>query len=157
MKHIPLTKGREALVDDEDYEYLMQWKWQYGEGYARRSVKQAGHRRAVFMHAVVAERAGVIGRPEIDHCNRNGLDNRRKNLRPATRRQQVCNRGLRRDNRARYIGVTCRTRLQKWEARISHNGQYKYLGLHATDRAAARAYNQAALEHFGEFAVLNPV
>jgi hypothetical protein len=157
MKRISLTKGKEALVDDQDYKYLMQWIWYYSAGYARRTVTRAGRRISIFMHNVVAARACIVGSPEIDHRNLDGLDNQRRNLRPATRVQQVQHRGLRKDNRARFIGVTERARLRKWEARISVGGRYEYLGLHPTDRDAARAYNRAAIEHFGEFAVLNSV
>lgn len=156
MKRIPLTKGKEALVDDEDYEFLMQWSWYYTGGYARRTETQANRRVSVFMHNVVAHRADIQG-PEVDHRDRDPLNNQRYNLRPATRCQQARNRGLRRDSKSRCIGVTWRARLNRWEARILYAGRYQYLGVFVTKEEAAKAYNDAARKHFGDFAVLNPL
>jgi hypothetical protein len=98
MKEIPLTKGAVALVDDIDYDYLMQWKWHLSSrGYAmrdaRRKVKgwKVGH--AYQMGQVVAKRMGLqsVGSQTVDHENRNRLDNRRENLRLATKSEQTIN------------------------------------------------------------------
>ncbi len=84
MRRIPLTQGKEALVSDCDYKYLMQWKWWYNKhhgngGYAIRKIGD----RKVYMHKVVASRKGLPP-GQVDHKNQNKLDNQRGNLRPAT-------------------------------------------------------------------------
>ncbi len=156
MKRIPLTKGKEALVDDQDYDYLMQWKWYCGtNGYACRSVN--GGRSVLLHRAVFGHAHGYLPR-RVDHRNHNPLDCQRRNLRPATQSQNMAHRGLDRNNTSGFKGVCFNKRRGKWLAYITAQGRRLYLGCDYDDpRVAARAYNRAALEHFGEFAVLNPV
>ena len=158
MKHILLTRGKEALVDDEDYEYLMQWKWSCGKrGYAVRKQTLHGRMEWPLMHREVAQRMGLSTESEIDHRNRNRLDNRRCNLRVANATQQRANTNRRRDNQSGYRGVYWHRAAGKWAAQIAAGRHTTYLGVFRDKVAAARAYNKAALEHFGEFAVLNPI
>ena len=90
-KSIPLTQGKYAIVDADNYEWLMQWKWSYRDGYAKRSVHipmAAGLRKQVpiTMHGVILPPCnGLVP----DHINGNGLDNRRENLRLATQQQNT--------------------------------------------------------------------
>ena len=74
MKRIPLTKGKEALVDDQDYEYLLQWKWNAVE-YEKTfyAISNNWESSAYRMHRIVAERMGFPSHLMIDHINRNGL------------------------------------------------------------------------------------
>ncbi len=158
MKRIPLTKGKEALVDDEDYEYLMQWKWHLAGGrYAARTDYSGGRHRDIYMHKVVMERTGLTPSDRGDHRNRDELDNRRNNLRPATFSENGQNYGLRKDNKSGYKGVTWSRRHGCWRARITILGRQTFLGHFGSKTDAARAYNEAAVKLFGEFAVLNPV
>ena len=92
----------------------------------------------------------LTGWSRVDHINGNGLDNRRSNLRPASRSQNGANRGAPSNNTSGFKGVT-RFRL-KWMAKIQVHGRTIHLGLFATPQEAARAYDTAALEHFGEYA-----
>ena len=152
---IPLTQGKFALVDEGDAEWIMSFgKWHAAKRrhacYA--SVREAGPGgREIFMHMLIA---GIKG---ADHANRNGLDNRRVNLRPATQVQQNANQGLRSDNTSGYKGVTWYGPRGKWMAYIKADGRRRHLGYFADPHAAAYAYNRAALEAFGEFAYLNPL
>jgi len=162
MKRIPLTKGREALVDDQDYEYLMQWKWCATKGGKRDSNYYAcrkGGGPLRRMHHEVAERMGLHANlfQEVDHWNGRSLDNRRQNLRLATRPQNSRNRGRNRNNKSGYKGVCWHEAAQKWKAAITVNYRCIYLGVFSSKIEAARAYNEAALTHFGAFAVLNSV
>lgn len=154
MLKIPLTQGKFALVDDCDYEHVMQWKWYYHNGYAVRNRPGRGN-GLIRMHRVILERMGFIDFEECDHVNRDGVDNRQRNLRTATRRQNGCNRGKQRNNTSGYIGVHWHGR--KWQVRISINGKQKHLGYFDDKKEAARVYNLAARMHRGEFAVLNEV
>lgn len=161
MRRIRLTKGKEALVDDEDYDHLMQWKWQYrqtdgGGGYATRTQRSGDHRKAVWMHHVVADRMGLETGDEYDHIDRNGLNNCRNNLRPATASQNCANRRPRR-NGSGYRGVYWYPRYRKWNAMIRVKGRIHNLGYFQSRVEAAKAYNEAAKQHFGEFACLNPL
>src|SRR5665213_3111116 len=95
MREIQLTKGKIALVDDADYEYLSQFKWQaHRRGGKTYYAKTDIGRRSVGMHQLVMD-AGDL---EVDHRDGNGLDNRRSNLRLATHSQNQCNRGLQRNS-----------------------------------------------------------
>jgi len=146
---IPLTQGKFAIVGSKDYAFLMQWKWYYGNGYTVRNSKQ------ILMHRVILERMGFKNFVKSDHINRNTLDNRRCNLRPATNGQSQCNRGKRKDNTSGYIGVSWHQ--GKWRADVRVNKKHIYLGRYNDPREAARAYNEAVLKYHGEFAVLNGV
>jgi hypothetical protein len=94
---------------------------------------------------------------EIDHRNRDKVDNRIENLRPATSSQNKGNIGLLRTNRSGYRGVSLNSRSGKWHAQIKINGKQTYLGRFDTPEQAALRYNEAARQHFGEFAHLNQV
>ncbi len=100
MKKIKLTQGQSTLVDDCDYEYLMQWKWcavWYRNGFRATRNSRGGKRKNILMYTVVAERMG-IDTTQIDHIDHNLLDNQRSNLRAATRSQNGHNRGTNKNN-----------------------------------------------------------
>lgn len=94
---------------------------------------------------------------EIDHRDRNKLNNRIENLRPCTSSQNKGNIQLLPTNTSGYRGVSLNSRSQKWHAQIKIHGNQTYLGRFDTPEEAALVYNEAAIEHFGEFAFLNNV
>lgn len=151
MKEIPLTQGKVALVDDEDYEWLNQWNWFSAKGYACRNSKWVnGKRTQIYMHRE------IIKTPDgmyTDHINWNKSDNRKSNLRVCTQAQNTYNR--KRYNKNGYRGVYWQPSMKKWGATICINGEPKYLGYHSDIKDAAIAYNNAAMEYFGDFAILN--
>lgn len=155
MKEIPLTQGKVAIVDDEDYEWLSQWKWCIDfRGYAIRYDYSTGVQRVVKMHrAILADdlKPGLV----CDHVNRDKLDNRRGNLRACTQSENNRNSTSRRGSSSRYIGVSAYR--ERWKAQIQLSGCKKSLGTFSCEQDAALAYNRAARELFGEFANLNPV
>ena len=143
MKRIKLTQGKFALVSDEDYEYLNQWKWFAHKGYTtfyaiRHSLTINKKRTLIYMHRVIAERMGI---KNPDHIDRNGLNNQRNNLREATKSQQRANQNLRSNNTSGYKGVCWHKKAKKWVAQIRVNKKYIYLGLFTNIKDAARAYN----------------
>jgi hypothetical protein len=161
MKRIPLTRGKFALVDDDDYEDLSRFKWctlvDDGRAYACRQERQKdGRQKKVFMHRQIA---GIGQSHEVDHVNGDGLDNRRSNLRPCTHAENMRNRTRHHNNKSGYKGVSrvSRKHVVKWRASIGLNGKHIHLGYFATKVAAAKAYNTAALKYFGHFAQLNIV
>jgi hypothetical protein len=93
----------------------------------------------------------------IDHINGDGLDNRRANLRPATRAQNAANRRPRAGGSSRFKGVHWSKADNRWVARIHSGGRDITLGRFLGEYDAARAYNRAAVRVYGEFAYLNPV
>lgn len=158
-KSIPLSKGRFALVDDDDYERLAKWTWHsaasYGHAVRRKVVSELapGEKKgAVWMHREVMNTPdGMI----TDHINGNPLDNRKENLRICTSLQNSRNARVRIDSISGYKGVSFRKDHQVWRARIQVDGKLIHLGHFRTPEDAARAYDEAAKEYFGEFAVLN--
>ncbi len=163
VKEIALTQGKIALVDDVDYEYLMQWKWCYaynggrGSGYAATGWRdENGSLTIKYMHQLLAKRLGFNG--IVDHMNHDGLDNRRYNLRECTNKQNLANRRKFQNCSSRYKGVCkLKTGRKKWKAQIVANYINKNLGCYHNEWIAAIAYNLAAIYHFGEFAALNTV
>ena len=157
MKQIPLTQGQVTTIDDVDADRAV-FNWHaHREGktfYAiRMARKPDGSRIAVRLHQEIAERMGIVGSP--DHIDRNGLNNCRSNLRPDPKRRNNANQGIRSDNTSGYKGVTWHKRGGKWQAQIQVNGKRRHLGLFVDEIEAAKAYDRAALEAFGEFAVPN--
>jgi hypothetical protein len=150
MKEIPLTKGKVALVDDEDYEYLSQWKWCYNvNGYAIRRVRKGEDgwpRRIVYMHRVIAK---AREDEEVDHRHRNTLDNRRSELRLCDSFQNKWNSKVRKTNKLGLKGVY--RHQGGFRARIKVYGKSICLGVHPTPEQAHAAYAMAAKEYFGEF------
>jgi hypothetical protein len=142
---IPLSDGSVAKVDRCDVAKLIPYPWFRGpSGHARTKSARAN----TYMHRLVL---GLdVG--EVDHINRDPLDNRRCNLRPATRSQNCANR-LSRGSATGFRGVKP-TRYGTFEACIKH-GRRRHLGTFKTAAAAARAYDAAAVRIYGEFAVLN--
>lgn len=149
-----------AIVDAVDAD-LADHQWRMGHGYAVRWMGE----RAGSMHRQVLERS--LGRPLAvglfaDHINGNKLDNRRSNLREATRAESTLNRGPHGTWRGRVTasslkGVYARkgSRRRPWRAQIKCDGKQIYLGVFATEPEAAAAYDAAALRLHGSFARLN--
>lgn len=152
MKKIKLTQGKYALVDNEDYEYLNQWKWychvdvKGHTSYAKRTVNIKGRNSiAVHMHRkIVGAKRGQL----VDHKNRNGLDNRRKNLRVVTGYQNQWNRKKIKSS-SKYRGVSWHALSLKWMARLSHRNKKIYLGTYKTQREAYEVYMKAILKYRG--------
>lgn len=159
MKEIQLTQGKVALVDDEDFEYLNQWKWYANKlnvkFYARRNVrinkKNAGY---LLMHRFIMNPdIGLV----VDHINGNTLDNRKCNLRICTYSGNRWNSFKTIDNKSGYKGVHWHKLGKKWKATIEINKTKHYLGLFHNIKQAAKAYNEAAIKFHGEFAKLNEI
>jgi hypothetical protein len=154
MIEIPLTQGQVALIDDEDA-HLAEFNW-FAEKrektyYASRNKPKKGKKNlgVIRMHqAILAAPAGF----EADHINGNGLDNRRCNLRVVTKRQNQRNKSVARTSRSGYKGVSWHKRTGRWRADIKLESGQKWLGVYATPEEAARAYDRAARERFGEYA-----
>ena len=91
----------------------------------------------------------------IDHRNNNPTDNRRANLRVATKSQNAANSKVRITSKSGYKGVSYRKAARRYVARVHCEGKEHHLGLYSTAEGAARAYNAKALELFGSFAKLN--
>lgn len=159
-RKIPLTQGKIALVDDEDYEYLMQWKWQafYQQNthsfIARRmtSKRKEGERKSIIMHRIIMNaQKGQI----IDHINHDTLDNRKENLRFCTHSENMQNRTIQSNNKARYKGIYWRKSRNCWEVRVHKNCKLKRVKCVHDKIEAALVYDEFAEEVHGEFAKLN--
>lgn len=142
---IPLTQGRFAIVDADDYDWLNQHKWhavksQWGGYYAAY--------RGKAMHRIIMNAPCGI---EVDHCDLNGLNNSRANLRLATHGQNSYNRGPQSNNKAGIKGVRQVKRTGQWEARIAIDGETRSLGQFQNKEIAATAYMEAAKRLHGQF------
>jgi len=157
MKIIPLTQGKEALVSDVDYEFLNQFSWCanfcHGSWYTEGRVNG----KITKIHRLVAVRMGLNPKQFIDHANRNGLDNRRSNLRNATRSQNGANRDLNSNNTSGYKGVSWSKSSSKWQSQIRVDCTTLHLGYFDSKIEAAKTYNRAAVRVFNESAKLNEV
>lgn len=153
-KEIKLTKGMVALVDDEDYVWLSQFKWHavtHSSGrisYARRMVKNSdGKVGAMSMHRAIMQPPDDM---QIDHINHNGLDNRKENLRVCDVSTNARNRRKRTGSHSKYIGVTKHKKSGKWVARLEFN-----IGVFDDEEEAARAYDEVAKRVYTEHVRLN--
>ncbi len=164
VKKIKLTQGKYTLVDDKDFEWLNQWKWcvifdSNHKWYAVRAeyIGEPGKKKrtTVRMHRL------IMGNPvglQVDHKGLdNTLDNRRSNLRLATKSENMRNRSTQVNNKSGYKGVSWSKQNKKWYAWIGVNGKTIPIGHFDDIRIAAKAYNEKAKELHGEFARLNQI
>jgi|SRR6266498_3323601 len=163
---IPLTKGFVTVVDFEDFEKVRPFKWYVktykGKPYAARSEylpdawakKKSSHSQTILMHR---ELTGVLQGQDVDHKNRNTLDNHQENLRVCSRSQNCANQKKRSTNTSGFKGVNWKQweNCGAWCARISVGMKRIHLGYFSTAEEAACAYDSAAIKYFGEFARLN--
>jgi len=160
-KEIQLTQGKVAIVDDEDFEYLNQWKWHCkingNNFYAVRSIKYTNGKydKKIVMHRFLLNVSN--SRLHVDHVNNDSLDNRKINLRICTHDENLRNRKINLNNTSGYKGVYWHKIGKKWTSVIGINKKIIYLGLFINPIDAARAYNAAALKYHGEFANLNKI
>lgn len=161
VKKILLTQGKVAFVDEEDYEKLIKNKWYTEKNklgtiyYARRNTKIGNKRISIFMHREILGLTYSDGKL-VDHKNWNGLDNRKENLRIATRNINAWNtKKLYSNNTSGFRGLSKHLRPSGWQARIRINGKTKSLGYYKNPEDAAFAYDQAALKYRGSNAILN--
>jgi hypothetical protein len=152
-----------SLVDDEDYDYLNQWKWSLnGCGYIRRHFSSNGRRKDLYLHRVIMKSPNGLS---IDHINHNLLDNRKSNLRTCCHRENMLNRKKRRfvnkeKNEiptSKYIGVF-RDKVNKgWVSVVTIKRKIVYKRIFDTEIEAAITYNRMARKLLGEFANLNRI
>jgi hypothetical protein len=152
---IPLRSARggvaaEAIVDDEDYELVTSLgRWCFDRYAVRNQLFTDGRKARLYMHRFIMK---PVPGMDIDHINRNKLDNRRLNLRVCMPAQNQMNMPLSRANTSGHRGVTWDRSRSKWLAHISANGRYYHLGRFERIEDAAAAWSRAALDLHGEFA-----
>jgi hypothetical protein len=158
-KEIILTQGKVAIVDDEDFEYLNQWKWcvsnTCGKFYVGRSitVSKNKQKRILIHRFIMKPDKGMV----IDHLDGNPLNNQKNNLRICTHSDNMRNCKISIKNTSGYKGVSFVKKNNTYKSAIKFNKRTIYLGYYIDPIDAARAYNTAAIKYFGEFANLNKI
>jgi hypothetical protein len=163
METIALTQGERSIIDGVDRQWISEHRWyavkqrKRRDCYAERKITISGKRAHIFLHQAVWEmhNGPIPAGMEIDHINGNGLDNRLRNLRLATRSQNMYNRRKLTTTSSKFKGVSYAKREGRWVAYIRQNRSRIHLGYFETELDAALAYDEKARELFGEFASLN--
>jgi len=153
-KEIQLTQGKVAIVDDDIYEYLSQWKWGAqrikNKWYAIRSEGPYWNRKRVYMHRVITNAPAGM---DVDHRDNDGLNNTDENLRVCTRGENLQNRST--TSMSGFHGVWWSERYQNYQVTIKVNGKQKHIGCFKSSDSAARAYDAAAKMYQLEYLKLN--
>lgn len=154
MLRISLTQGQEAIIDDEDYELVSQYKWYAKKSkntyYALTNSSRKTGKKKIYLHKVIIGTTQGI----IDHKNGNGLDNRKENLRIASHTKNIINQ-YHPKGTSQYKGVYFNKDKNRWVAQIRNNYKRINLGSYITEEEAAKSYDKAAFVYHGEFAKLN--
>lgn len=159
MKEVPITRSMVALVDDEDFELVSKYRW-FALGYKNRDLVYAAVKQGkttLLMHRLIMNPLKCFF---VDHRDHNGLNNTRSNLRLCTAsqnlgNQRVCTSRGGNDTHSRFKGVSFYKQSQRFLAYIRIDKKQRYLGSFSNEIDAAMAYDQKAVEVFGEFAYLN--
>jgi hypothetical protein len=153
--------GKVALIDDEDFEKVYNIKWHVSKiknnEYAA-GAKTINKKRIYFtMHRLILQLNGNVS---VDHIDHNGLNNQKNNLRICTQTQNIVNSRKARtwhqkETSSKYKGVSFSKRSKKWRACMTINNRFKYIGTFSVETDAAKAYDDAMINYYGEFANLN--
>lgn len=155
MKILRLSNGQSSFVDDDVFEWAKEINWCASRSDWNTYVVNYGETPKAYLHRKIMHAPKGV---QVHHVNGDTLDNRRENLRLASNSENC--RGARKRNdtyESRYRGVGWYRRDEVWRAQIVVNGKQIHLGYFDLEVDAARAYNRAAREHFGEFATENKV
>jgi hypothetical protein len=155
MKEIKLTQGKVALVDDEDFNYLNQFKWQVIKPryiyYVVKSGKRInGKNKKEYMHRIIMNTPSHL---QVDHIDHNGLNNQKSNLRNCNNSQNNANKILM--NEEKYRGICWDKSRNKWMSSIRFMGKNIFLGRFSDPIIAAKEYDRVVIKYHGEFAHLN--
>ena len=153
LAYIPLTKGLFSLIDTESIPLVQGYNWHLSstvkeKAYAVRGTTAGGIYQNIFLHRVILSAPDDL---QVDHINRDRLDNRLINLRLATGSQNQQNIGLRSNNASGYKGVCYVPGRKKWLAHITINYKQRSLGLYPTPEEAYAVYCKASKELHGDF------
>ena len=154
MKRVKLTRNKFTLIDDNDYEKVIQYKWLCNNyGYATRQYwdRISKKYKGIFLSNFIL---GALENQSVDHINGNRLDNRKNNLRICSFLENRRNKSIYKNNKSGFKGVD-KSSKNRWRATIRINGEKIHLGSFIDKKEAALAYDLAAQKHFGEFARLN--
>jgi hypothetical protein len=158
FRKIDLGEGKWTILDQEDYYRLNQFKWYVnGNGFKfyafRNIIIGPGRTRMLSMHRdIMNSPKGLL----VDHKNHDSLDNRRQNLRLATHSQNTCNKQSKRTGcSSKFRGVSYDKKRGYWNTQVVCEGKMVFFGRFKNEFDAAKAYDEAAKKHHGEFARLN--
>jgi len=153
IRKIPLTRGKFALVDAEDYYRLARYKWCSSTCGAKTFYALANwNRKRVMIHRVIMDAPDHLF---VDHIDHNGLNNTKANLRLCTLAQNMRNTRPIKGTSSKYKGVSWNKDAKKWRTVIRLNTKSQHIGHFENEIDAAKAYDKKAAELFGEFAHLN--
>lgn len=153
---IKLLHGLFATIDAEDYDKIKGFRWyayydRTTRGYyCRKNIPNFG---TIHLHRLIMDVSDK--KMQVDHINHNTLDNRKVNLRICTQNENQKNSLLRLDNKTGFKGVSYDKNKRKYVSGIRHNNRRIHLGYFENPEDAAKAYDQKAIELFGEFKKLN--
>ena len=156
FQKLSVSQGLSVLVDESDLPILSDHSWHVvkthnGVRYVNCTIMVNGKKKEVPMHRLLLK---PLPNQHVDHINRNGLDNRRINLRICTPSQNRWN-SLPTIHSSKFKGVSWQTDRQRWRAQITHRGKKIYIGKYRSEEDAARAYDRVARRLCGKFAWLN--
>lgn len=162
MIEIPLTQGKVALIDDEDFARVSLLTWRVGKGsgksrviwYARAMLPRNGQKqRQVLLHRYILGLAAVV--PVVDHADDDGLNCQKSNLRICTHAQNLAKRRPWAKSGWKGVYAVFHRGVIKWQSAIFVDSRKIYLGLFDAPELAALAYNEAARQYHGKFARIN--
>lgn len=154
MREIPLTKGYVTQVSDEDYEWLIKYRWRAEKIGKYHYASTSFGKKTVRMHRLILEISDT--KIQGDHIDHNTLNNQRENLRACSHQQNNANKPKKEGTTSKYKGVHWNSKHGRWVAAIRLDKQTG-LGMFETEEAAAEAYNKEVVKRHGEFAVVNVI
>jgi len=164
MNWLPLTRGKIVIIDEDDYDELVQFSWhatrvKYGlAGYQFVAVRTCycpfdnKKKRTIFMHRQITSCPRGL---QVDHINHEPLDNRKVNLRVCTGTENMHNSHAHKLSSSQYKGVSWYPPTKTWQAHIRVDKKKLHLGYFENEQDAAKAYDEAASKEFQSFALLN--